>query len=309
MTLAFLLTALPLMAAAADTDAPAVAAAEAAPSAPGSASMDPARSASPASYLVGPNDEVEIVVIGHDEFDATVEVTPERTIVLPILGQIDVAGLNAREIGERVTSRLADGYLRDPRVVVEIQQFNNMVVWVFGHVAKPGEYHLDGPTTMLGLLNRVGDVTTTAGDAITVERTTRSTTTDDAGRSVDRKDTLTIAIDLEKLLIDGNLAENLTLQNGDKVYVPGVTSKVYAFGEVKEPGFYAYDEGMTLADLIEAAGGFTEWANDKKIRIKRADLPQEIKVNLKKYYEGGELSANITLDEGDVVLVKSSFFF
>ena len=66
---------------------------------------------------------------------------------------------------------------------------------------------------------------------------------------------------------------------------------------------------FTAAEEIEAAGGFTQWANEGKIRIKRAELPQEIKVNLKKYYEGGELSANIPLDEGDIVLVKSSFFF
>jgi polysaccharide export outer membrane protein len=103
------------------------------------------------------------------------------------------------------------------------------------------------------------------------------------------------------------------LQHGDKIYVPPDESKVYVVGEVNSPGFFPYTDGLTLYEAIEMAGGFTDFANKKKIRIRREsdddDEPTEIRVNLKELLKKGDISRNVTLNNGDIIVVGSSFFF
>ena len=118
-----------------------------------------------------------------------------------------------------------------------------------------------------------------------------------------------LLIECNLLLKQGDLSQNLELRNGDKIYVPPNAAKVYAFGEVRKPGFYPYRDSMTLNDLIQMAGGLTEFANQKKVKIRRVGIPKEIKVNLKDFYKNGALENNVPLDEGDIVVVNSSFFF
>lgn len=271
-----------------------------------------ASSTSGAEYTVGVRDTISVDVVAHPEFRATTQVTSRGTIVLPILREIEVKGLTAEEIRGKVTSLIADGFLKDPNVLVDVVQFFNMKVWVFGGVATPGEHELDGPTSILQLLSKVGNLTEEAGSTLTIER--RRSADEVAAEGVNGNelasgDTETITVDLQALLLEGDLGENVALRNGDKVYVPPSTSKVYAFGEVNRPGFYPYRQGLNLAQLIELAGGFTEFASKKKVRIRRPSLPKPIEVNLKDYYKSGDLEENVPLQEGDIVIVNSSFFF
>lgn len=70
-------------------------------------------------------------------------------------------------------------------------------------------------------------------------------------------------------------------------------------GEVKSPGSYSYEVGLTVGKAIALAGGLTERASKKKIYITRADDKslQEVKVTMEDLVESG-----------DVVLIKESFF-
>jgi polysaccharide export outer membrane protein len=80
--------------------------------------------------------------------------------------------------------------------------------------------------------------------------------------------------------------------------------KVYVSGEVKSPGVVRFRDEMTLIKLIIAVGGFTEWANQKKILIitKEKGVVKRITVNYKKIIEGDE--ADIIINRGDTVIIK-----
>jgi polysaccharide export outer membrane protein len=256
-------------------------------------------------YRIGPDDTLKLQVVGHPEFAATGTVTAKGTIVLPILDEVAVQGLTLDEVHEKLTQSIANGFVRDPRVLVEVVEYNNMKVWVFGFVAEPGERRLTGPMTLLELLKLVGDVKANAGSIVTITRT-RSAAGND-GESVPETDT--VSVDLDALLRQGDLSQNVELQNGDKIYVPSSSPKVAIFGEVTKPGHYPYRDGMTLSDLIQGAGGLTEYANEKKIKIKRVSLPKPINANLRAFYKDGQSEANVVLSEGDTVIVNSSFLF
>ncbi len=79
--------------------------------------------------------------------------------------------------------------------------------------------------------------------------------------------------------------------------------KVYLSGEVKNPGVHRFRSDVTLVRLITQAGGFTEWANQKKILILRKEkgADKRITVNYKKIIDGDE--PDVTILSGDTVVV------
>jgi polysaccharide export outer membrane protein len=81
--------------------------------------------------------------------------------------------------------------------------------------------------------------------------------------------------------------------------------KVYISGQIRNPGVLRLRTETSLLQLIPMAGGFTEWANQKKILIIRKEGGKEkrITVNYKKIVEGGDLNSNIILKSGDTIIV------
>jgi polysaccharide export outer membrane protein len=81
--------------------------------------------------------------------------------------------------------------------------------------------------------------------------------------------------------------------------------KVYIGGQVAKPGVYTLVEEITLLQLIPLAGGFTEWANQRKILLIRKEGGEEkrITINYKKIISGKDLSNNVTLKPGDTIIV------
>jgi polysaccharide export outer membrane protein len=81
--------------------------------------------------------------------------------------------------------------------------------------------------------------------------------------------------------------------------------RVYVSGQVKIPGVYRLRGETTLLQIISMAGGFTDWANQKKILIIRKENGQEkrITVNYKKIVEGKEPVSNSILKSGDTIIV------
>jgi len=81
--------------------------------------------------------------------------------------------------------------------------------------------------------------------------------------------------------------------------------KVFVSGEVRTPGVYRIRSETSLLQIIPMAGGFTEWANQKKIMVIRKEAGKEkrITVNYKKIVEGEDASSNLILKPGDTVIV------
>lgn len=87
-------------------------------------------------------------------------------------------------------------------------------------------------------------------------------------------------------------------------------SQIKVTGQVKTPEALAYHEGMTVLDALLAVGGLTDFAAGNRARVVRTEdgKQQEIKIRLDKLLEKGDMSQNITLRPGDVLLVPQSHF-
>ena len=81
--------------------------------------------------------------------------------------------------------------------------------------------------------------------------------------------------------------------------------KVYVIGQVKNPGVHRLRSETTVTQIIVLAGGFTDWANPKKIWVIRKENGKEkrITVNYKRIMAGKDLDSNIILKAGDTVVV------
>jgi len=107
----------------------------------------------------------------------------------------------------------------------------------------------------------------------------------------------------EKLTL--RLKEFIDNPNVSVIVVQANSQKVYVSGEVRTPGVYPLRGETTLLQVIPMAGGFTEWADQKKILIirKEAGKDKRIVVNYKKIVSGEDMSYNIKLKPGDTVIV------
>ena len=87
-------------------------------------------------------------------------------------------------------------------------------------------------------------------------------------------------------------------------------SEVKVTGQVKTPKALPYHEGMTVLDAVLAVGGLTDFAAGNRAKVVRTvdGKQQDIKVRLDHLLEKGDMSQNITLRPGDVLLVPQSRF-
>lgn len=108
-----------------------------------------------------------------------------------------------------------------------------------------------------------------------------------------------------KEALTARLKEFIESPNVSVTVMEANSFKVYVSGQVRTPGVYRLRSETTILQIIPMAGGFTEWANQKKIVIIRKENSQErrITVNYKKIMKGDNSGSDITLKSGDTVIV------
>jgi len=81
--------------------------------------------------------------------------------------------------------------------------------------------------------------------------------------------------------------------------------RVFVSGQVRNPGMYRLKSATTLLQMIPAAGGFTDWADQKKVLVIRRekDGDRRIEINFKKIVEGELKQSEISLRPGDTIIV------
>jgi protein involved in polysaccharide export with SLBB domain/beta-lactamase regulating signal transducer with metallopeptidase domain len=106
-------------------------------------------------YILGPQDEVEISIWHQPDLTRQVVVRSDGKIGIPLISDIQAAGLTPMELREAIRSELAT-YLRDPIVSVIVVAAKSSQVTIQGFIAKPGVYSLGRPTTVLELIAEAG---------------------------------------------------------------------------------------------------------------------------------------------------------
>ncbi len=111
-------------------------------------------------------------------------------------------------------------------------------------------------------------------------------------------------LQLKELLMQ-KLKEFVDIPNISVMVMDANSFKVYVSGQVKTPGVYRLRSETSLLQIIPMAGGFTDWANQKKILVIRKENGKEkrITVNYKKIIKGDDPNSNLILKAGDTIIV------
>src|SRR6185437_10471029 len=99
--------------------------------------LAPAPSA-PAEYVLGPGDKLRLTVYGETDLSGEFTIDGSGYARLPLIGQTRAAGYTARQLEQVIAGTLARGYLKSPRVSVEIATYRPF--YVIGAVNRPGQY-------------------------------------------------------------------------------------------------------------------------------------------------------------------------
>ena len=186
---------------------PAAALAQTAAPPPAQATVREAEGAKDPSYVIGTDDILAIVFWELPTHGAEVVVRPDGKITLPLLNDVQAAGLTPEQLRLAITAAAAK-FIRDPAVSVIVKTINSRKVFVSGQVAKPGPYALTAPTTVLQLLALAGGPTDFAKKKkIAVMRT-------------EDGQTRRIKFNYNDVLDGKNLDQNILLKPGDTVVVP-----------------------------------------------------------------------------------------
>ena len=116
------------------------------------------------AYRIGPDDVLKISVFQVADLSTEERVSDAGTIVMPLIGVVQVAGLTPAQAEAKIAGALAQDYLQNPQVDIFVSQQANMNVAVGGAVQKPGVFPLSGETTLLKAIAQAGGVTGVANE-------------------------------------------------------------------------------------------------------------------------------------------------
>ncbi len=250
-------------------------------------------------YRIGPKDLIEIKVFEVPELNIERRVSAEGTINLPLIGDVPVQGLTDVELADRLKALLEAKYVQRASVAVQLREFRSKPISVLGAVKQPGNLSLSGRWTLLEAISAAGGLADDHADKIYVLRRAENGLSDQ------------IAIDVDDLMMRADPDANVPIFANDIINVPAkVEVTVFCLGQVAHPGAVSFQstERITLLTAIARAGGLTDRAS-RTIQIKRRDhtgRDLELEANYRRIVSGKD--ADVTLQSGDVVIVKESFF-
>ncbi len=273
--------------------APAVPAPQAAPPAAAPATVG--------DYEVGPGDVIEVAVYGNDDLSRIPTVQTNGSISLPLLGEVQVAGLTIAEVQRKITNLLAKDYLVNPQVEVKVRDYNSQYVSVVGDVNSPGRKPIRGRMRLIDVLIEAGSFKASASGQVMITRTD--------GEFEGGQKSITVRISSSSSPSAQDLVNlELPLKNGDII-----TALPKAFvtvdGEVNRPGRYAIEADLTVTGAISLAGGLTRFGSNG-VKVRRTD-PQNgkvtiVEVDLKDVRNGKK--PDVPLLPNDVISVSRRVF-
>jgi polysaccharide export outer membrane protein len=238
-------------------------------------------------YLLGGGDTVNITVYKQPDLTTVARVSQDDgTITFPLIGEVAISGLTSEAAAQKIANLLKDGgFIKKPEVALTVQEFQSQKIPVMGRVNKPGDYALRGESRVIDMITQAGGLKEDAADVIVVVK-------ESAGKTIKQE------VDLLRFYA-GDMGQNIQVSEGDFVLVPKMDA-FYIHGEVKQPGMYRLERGMTVMQALSVGGGITGRGSLKGMKVTRR-LPDGSTRKI-------ELELIDELQPDDVLYLRERFF-
>ncbi|WP_310413495.1 SLBB domain-containing protein, partial [Chamaesiphon sp. OTE_8_metabat_110] len=283
------------------------------------------------SYTLGPGDRLRVDIFNVPEYSGEFYVLGDGAINLPVVGAIPIQGLTVQRASSLLTSYFSR-YVKRPIVTISVLAPRPVQFAIAGEVTRSGSYTVPFTgdnrkfPTISQAIQLAGGTTQTAN--LRQVQVRRAAT----GR--------VISVNIFDVLQRGNTAQDISLRDGDTIYIAraeGVntadrlrlagsnlanqdaTVKVAILGEVGKPGTYTLKGDTagtagrvtppTLTEAIKIAGGSTASADLTRIRVRRntrTGSGQVLPINLLNLLRAGDFGQDIILQDGDTILLPTA---
>jgi protein involved in polysaccharide export with SLBB domain len=215
-------------------------------------------------YRLGAGDRLQFVTTGAVEVAYALEVQRDGTVIVPVVGQVSVAGLTLDAARSLLRQRSARVYaaltINEASLDVTLLRFRSNQVFVIGEVERPGAYQVSALGTAFHALARAGGPTVRGSFRSVVLR---------RGGAVLR------TIDLYHYLVDGDASDDVRLEHGDVLFVPPANRLVRLDGAVRRPGRFELLDGERFSSLLKFAGGALAVAAPARVQLDRVLTAEE----------------------------------
>jgi polysaccharide export outer membrane protein len=248
------------------------------------------------NYQIGAQDELRVTVFDADGLTGVYRVDDEGFITFPLLGRIQVGGTTLGATQDKIRQLLMNGYIRNPQVRVDVQEYKSQSVFVSGEVRAPAEIRMTGGMTLLKALAQAGSPMSSASSELTIARQRRSAPGGAPPATGSEPATEVIRVNWRDL--QTGKAADVALQDGDVIFVPKAQT-FFIQGFVRNGGSYVLEPGTTVEQAIAIAGGLTERGTNRGIKATRIVNGKSVEVSL-------ILSDRV--QAGDVITIKQRLF-
>ena len=290
------------------------------------------------AYTLGPGDRIQIDIFNVPEYsgeNGQHQVLVDGTLNLPLVGRVSVEGLTLEQAAGRLRNLYAPYLQRPEFLTISLMERRPVQVGISGEVRRPGSYIIamneaggGQRPTITTAIERAGGITSTANiRQVQLLRRSRGGPNQ------------LITIDLTTLVQLGDLSQDITIRDGDTIFIPpdpninandarqlaeasiaGDPSRplnIAVVGEINNPGSYTVagstETGglLTLTRALQTAGGVTQSAEVGQIQVRRqpkSGPAQILSVNLWQLLNG-DISQDIILQQGDTIYVPTGSGF
>lgn len=272
---------------------------------PSSAAVD--RDALDHKYRLNVGDQLLFRVVEDRDPSRTLVVLDSGEINVPYIGRIQAAGKTCRELAAVLVPLLERDYYHKATVIVALdtQMKTRGKAYLFGGVAAQGPLDIPGDEvfTLSKAIIRAGGFAPGADrSAVRIERRTQR---------ADGMQKETLTVNLAEVLDKGRTDLDPIIQPNDLIVVPqqGRSGSVFVSGEVNRPGTIQLpgERKFTASEAVMAAGGFKDFADQRKVRIirKKGEATEELIVDVKAVLDGGQLDKDVELQPEDRVIIRA----
>lgn len=260
-----------------------------------------AASAPESAYTLGAGDVVNVAIFRVPQYSGESQVLVDGTLNLPLVGKVNVNGLSLEAASDIISTRYGQ-YLRRPLITLSLLNRRPLQIAIAGEVSRPGSYTIEQNSTQSSRLSQLietaGGITQSADLSQVQVRRPQSDGTQQVA-----------TVDLWDLIQNGNLNQDVTLRDGDAIFIPTALApsenaslladasfatdvnqpiNIAIIGEVYRPGPYTLQGGAartgdagtpgntgssdtptTVTRAIQAAGGINSQADIRKVQVLR----------------------------------------
>lgn len=283
------------------------------------------------AYTLGAGDRIGLDIFNVPEYSREYQVLVNGTVNLALIGSVSLQGLTLQQASNLISSQYAR-FLRRPIVTVNLVAARPVQVAIAGEVNRSGSYSI--PLTGAGgagagfQLPTLSQALSLAG-GITQSANLRQVRLQRPGFG-------TINLNVLGLVTRGELCEDITLRDGDSIFIPTATAinlttaqdiatsniapvqnlplNILVAGEVVRPGPVIVQPDQTgalptISRAIQVAGGVTQAADLSQVRLRRftrGGREQIIGVNLNQVLQGGDRRQDLILQQGDTIVIPTA---